>query len=558
MVKRAVVFSHGGAACDSAPRGADAPSPSMRERVLLGHPLIVRSIIAAARAGVREFLIVCDEGADRLSALLEGNRVLARQDCVWECRNAVDIKTAQENGADRVARGIPGTEETPGLRDDAFLLLSDTAVFKEDSLARLLDVELAGKSAFLLVNKNDQALSEYEGMWCLLVDVPVAEWDKMNSKIVSDAELCTRSEKASDELKEGNAVWTGFALCQGELFWELLNEFIKLSNSLCSRGEGAERGGNSLITVWVCTAVRFATAYCALQAHGIAPKDGSIKGFHTLLAPHTTGVMPFEQGYDVRSTALYKPARRMLLTSVRKPSDGFVARHFNRYVSLFLSRIFIALGASPNFISGANLLLALLAAVLLAWGEYAYTFIAALLFQLTSIIDGSDGEVAKLTWKMSPKGAWIDTLCDQLSYLMFFVALPLGLYNSPVQETYTFMIPALGRETFLILGGATLVAFVLMFLVMARYVRRVQGEGSMLQILKDIEESARKKGLNALLCRLVSKLAFIFRRDFFAFAAMVMLILNFAGALMWIVASACWLMVLYLVYYSEHRFRGAS
>jgi hypothetical protein len=118
------------------------------------------------------------------------------------------------------------------------------------------------------------------------------------------------------------------------------------------------------------------------------------------------------------------------------------------------------------------------------------------------------------------------------------------------------MIPGLGQETFLLLAGVMLIALVLMFLLMSRYVRRMRGEGSMLQIIKDIESSARKKGFHALLDRVVSKTAFIFRRDFFAFAAMLLLILGLAGALMWAVAALSVLLVLYLAYYSHRRLRA--
>ena len=489
MVERAVIFSHS---------GAGAPHDrALRERVLLGHPLIARSIIAAARAGVRDFLIVCDEGAERLAALLAGNRILARQNCVWKCRNAADLAGGLPGGH----AGLSGSEgAAPGSPD--FLLLSDTAVFKEEVLVRLLNAE----------NAENIGNAGTPGVPARFLTTDAAEWKALLPVDERDPAL----SDGADEPQRAAA--TGFALCRGELFEQFLRAFMH------------------------------------------SPQSELDLSFNVILDSNLTVPVFFGEGYaiDVRDASLYTSARRTLLNSVRKASDGFVSRHFNRYVSLFLSRIFITLGLSPNFISGANLVLALLAAVLLAWGEYTHTFIAALLFQLTSIIDGSDGEVAKLTWTMSPQGAWIDTLCDQLSYLMFFVALPIGLYNSPAEETYAFMIPALERETFLVLGGATLIAFVLMFLLMARYVRRVRGEGSMLQILKDIEASAREPGLNALLCRLVSKLAFIFRRDFFAFAAMIMLILNLAGALMWIVAGACWLMIFYLAYYSEHRFRRAS
>ena len=106
---------------------------------------------------------------------------------------------------------------------------------------------------------------------------------------------------------------------------------------------------------------------------------------------------------------------------MRKPTDGFISRNFNRYVSLFLSRFFLALRVTPNTISFGNLGIGVFGAFLIGLGGFWNTFFAGIIFQFTSIVDGSDGEVAKLSFRDSPKGAWIDTVCDQLGYLTFFI-----------------------------------------------------------------------------------------------------------------------------------------
>jgi hypothetical protein len=59
-------------------------------------------------------------------------------------------------------------------------------------------------------------------------------------------------------------------------------------------------------------------------------------------------------------------ARRELLVSMRKPTDGFVSRHLNRYVSLFLTRFFLMIRLSPNTISFGNLGLGIFGALLVA------------------------------------------------------------------------------------------------------------------------------------------------------------------------------------------------
>lgn len=465
MVTQAVVFTSG------------ADGSSLRERVVLGHPLIARAIISAARAGVRDFLVVCDEGADSLAAMLDGNRVLARHDCVVECVSAAKVK-ADAKIAKRLAAG--------------FLLLSDTAVVKQEMVAKFIARTVARGSSVLLLDSDTRSVRDCDGVWRVRLD-----------------EKSGKLKDAGQDLDAWNASWTGLALCPGTVFQKLLQEFIK------------------------------------------RPADGIRRAFLKLFPPATTGFTYCAQEYalDVRTEQMAVRAEKILLASVRKPTDGFVSRHFNRYVSLFLSRWLIRVGASPNFISGANLLLGVLASVLLALGGHGNAIIAALLFQFTSIVDGSDGEVAKLTWTMSPNGAWIDTICDQLTYVMFFVALPLGLYFDR-----TILTDA-GNPLFIVLGGLTLVSFAVMFWLMSRYVKRVRGEGSMLQIIKDIEESARQPGLGGLVDRLVMKISFIFRRDFFAFASMIVLVAGLSAPLMWLISSLCVVQVGYLWLFSQRRFR---
>ncbi|HOG64326.1 MAG TPA: CDP-alcohol phosphatidyltransferase family protein [Spirochaetota bacterium] len=465
MVTQAVMFTSRG------------DGSALRERVVLGHPLIARAIISSARAGVKEFFVVCDEGADELAAMLDANKVLAKHDCVVQCLSATkcasDAKLAKKLSA-------------------GFLLIPDTAVVKQELVARFAARPPAKGSSLLLLDSDTRSIREYDGIWRVRLD-----------------EKSGKLAEAGRDLDAWNASWTGLALCPGQLLGKIVQEFVK------------------------------------------RPEGWYEKSFLKFFTPATTGFTYCAQDYaiNVCSPQLAERAEKILLNSVRKATDGFVSRNFNRYVSLFLSRWLIRVGASPNFISGANLLLGVMASILLGMGGHLEAIIAALLFQFTSIVDGSDGEVAKLTWTMSPNGAWIDTICDQLTYVMFFVALPLGLYFDKTVLTEG------GNPLFIVLGGVTLLAFGAMFWLMSRYVKRVRGEGSMLQIIKDIEESAKQPGLGGLVDRMVMKISFIFRRDFFAFATMIVLIAGLSAPLMWLISSLCTIQVGYLWLFSQRRFR---
>jgi phosphatidylglycerophosphate synthase len=249
---------------------------------------------------------------------------------------------------------------------------------------------------------------------------------------------------------------------------------------------------------------------------------------------------------DTRSPEGYREAERRLLQSVRKETDGFIARTLNRPVSLRLSRVFIRLGLTPNQISVGNLLVGLAGAWLAAGGGYAGIALGALLFQLSSIVDGSDGEVAKLTFTASERGSWIDTICDELTCFAFFIALPVGVYRTTGDTVYIALL-----VTTLVSAGA-------LFALMIRYVSGTKAHGSMVQILDDFRESARQPGLFGRVNGAISALDFVVRRDFFAFAIMVLCLLGLAGTAVWLVGVLAVAAVLYFAWYSRRRMRDLA
>ena len=240
----------------------------------------------------------------------------------------------------------------------------------------------------------------------------------------------------------------------------------------------------------------------------------------------------------VATGAAAREARRRLLASVRKSTDGFVSRTCNRPISLAMSRLFILVGATPNMISGLGLAMGLAGAWLVARGDYGNALLGAFLFQVASIVDGSDGEVAKLTYSSSPHGSWIDTACDQVASLAFFAALPIGAWRST------------GDRVYLTLGVTTLLALAALFGLMIRHVRRFGAHGSMVQILDDFRRAAREPGVLGRAARLVSGLSFTVRRDFFAMAFLVLALVDGLRGAVWTIGVAVPAAVLFLPWFT--------
>jgi phosphatidylglycerophosphate synthase len=131
---------------------------------------------------------------------------------------------------------------------------------------------------------------------------------------------------------------------------------------------------------------------------------------------------------DVRDAADVKAAEKKLFNSLKGEFEGLIDRFFNRKVSRWFTRIFLAAGLSPNVITILATLVGLAAATCFGLGTYSAGIMAALLFQLAAIIDCCDGEVARLTFTESPFGAKLDIAMDNVVHMAIFAGIAAGSY----------------------------------------------------------------------------------------------------------------------------------
>ncbi len=95
-----------------------------------------------------------------------------------------------------------------------------------------------------------------------------------------------------------------------------------------------------------------------------------------------------------------------------KSTDGPVSRLLNRRISSRISRFIVDRGlpVTPNMMSLVSFTIGLAAAVLVLYGHLVLAGITA---QASSILDGVDGEIARLTGRTSRRGAFLDTMLDR-------------------------------------------------------------------------------------------------------------------------------------------------
>ena len=124
---------------------------------------------------------------------------------------------------------------------------------------------------------------------------------------------------------------------------------------------------------------------------------------------------------DVDDLPSYRQAEKILLRSLVPPKDGFVSRVLNRRVSLQITKLFARTSITPNQVTFLSFLISTASAVFFAVVHPLY---GGLLAQLSSILDGVDGELARLKFLKSNYGGLFDAVLDR--YADFFIVLGMA------------------------------------------------------------------------------------------------------------------------------------
>lgn len=104
-----------------------------------------------------------------------------------------------------------------------------------------------------------------------------------------------------------------------------------------------------------------------------------------------------------------------------KSTDGPVSRLLNRRISSRISGFIVGRGlpVTPNMMSLLTFTVGLAAVVLALYGHLVLAGLAA---QASSILDGVDGEIARLTGRASRRGAFLDTMLDRYTDMLLIGA----------------------------------------------------------------------------------------------------------------------------------------
>ena len=101
----------------------------------------------------------------------------------------------------------------------------------------------------------------------------------------------------------------------------------------------------------------------------------------------------------------------------------------NRKISQPVTAWLVRCPITPNQVSLLSLVAGLACAAFLLQGREGW-LLGALWFQISYVLDNCDGELARLTGRSSGFGSWLDTACDCIIHMAFFMSLGIGLSRS--------------------------------------------------------------------------------------------------------------------------------
>ena len=184
---------------------------------------------------------------------------------------------------------------------------------------------------------------------------------------------------------------------------------------------------------------------------------------------------------DARSAA---EATDALWRSLTSSADGLVDRYFNRPCGRILSKPLIHTPVHPNAVSLLSVGIGLLAAWFFASGNYPMVVFAVLLFQLSAIVDCVDGDLARVLFKESAFGRWLDLAGDQVVHLAVFGGIAAGLVRGGDSPLAVW------------LGISAVIGAVLSFVVVVRGIRQPSSDHS--RMLQKLIDSATNRDFSVL------------------------------------------------------------
>ncbi len=272
-----------------------------------------------------------------------------------------------ENREWQRGNGVSVLKANHVLNENFILLMSDH-IFEPKILEGLKGI-IKGDECFLCIDKKPRDYICLE--------------DATKVKVVND-----KIVDIGKELRDYNAIDCGIFLLSPIIF-EALQESI-------GKGDETLSGGIRILA-----------------------RNGKIKGFD----------IKDRFWIDIDTKDSYEKAEKVLCKKLTKPTDGPVSKFLNRPISIRISKLLLRTEIKPNFVSVMSFGIAVLSAIFFCLGNYLSIIIGGLLAQFSSIVDGCDGEIARLRFQQSNYGAWFDAVLDRYADALIILGMTYGYWS---------------------------------------------------------------------------------------------------------------------------------
>jgi CDP-L-myo-inositol myo-inositolphosphotransferase len=149
---------------------------------------------------------------------------------------------------------------------------------------------------------------------------------------------------------------------------------------------------------------------------------------------------------DVDDEKTFKRAESRLLATLKKTTDGPISRYLNRPLSTRITRYLLKTDITPNSVSFFSFILAMVGAFFFFLGGYSNLVIGALLAHISSVIDGCDGEIARLKFQVTEFGGWFDAVLDRYAdaFLLFGLTYYVHAANRDISALFIGFLAIIG------------------------------------------------------------------------------------------------------------------
>ncbi len=256
------------------------------------------------------------------------------------------------------------------LLNENFILLMGDHIFNESILTRLKDKRIAKNEVMLAVDYN-------------IKNNKLVDGEDVTKVSVED----NRILDIGKNIKRYNAYDTGIFLCSPVIF-NAIQESI-------GKGDDSLSGGMRVLA-----------------------KKGEAKAF---------GIKD-DFWIDVDDKRAFKKVEKKLLASLKKTSDGPISRYLNRPISTRITKYLVRTKITPNYISFFSFVLSVLSTFFFFLGGYINLVIGGIIVQMLSVIDGCDGEIARLKFQITEFGGWFDAVLDRYADALVLFGLTCYVY----------------------------------------------------------------------------------------------------------------------------------